>query len=87
MKIHNSLVPARGAGQIPQANAINGKSWLMSTITIHNSSGNTRGNAQIPQANAINNSSRPLMKDTSPYSTFNLSLDRQVKLMESEKLA
>ena len=83
----NSLILAGGAGQIPQANAINGKSRQMSTITIRNSSGNAGGDARIPQANAINDSSQSLMKDTSPYSAFNLLLDRQDELMELEKLA
>ena len=87
MKIHNSLVPAGGAGQISQATAINDKSWLVLTINIHVSSCDARCDARIPQVNAIHDNSQPLIKDASPYSAFDLSIDRQDGLMDSEKLA
>ncbi len=54
IKIHNSLASARGAGQIPQANAINDKSQSVSAIGIHHPSSHAKGAAQFPGANAIN---------------------------------
>ena len=64
MKIHNSLISVGGDGQIPQANAIDDKSRLVSAIVIHHPSSHTRGAAQFPQAHAINDNSRPLMEGT-----------------------
>ena len=62
MKIHNSLILAGGAGQIPEPNAINDKSWLVLSINIHNPSSPARGAAQNPQAHVIDDNSWPLIK-------------------------
>ncbi len=58
---HNSSGYARGAAQIPQANAINDKSCPNLTMNIHSSSGYPGGTAQIPQANDINDKSHPYL--------------------------
>ncbi len=48
------MVSTGGAGQVPQANAINDKSQSVSAIGIHHRSSHAGGAAQFPRANAIN---------------------------------
>ena len=87
MKLDNSSISTRGAGQFPEPNAINEMSWLVPTVNIYYPSNHARGAAQIPQAHAMIDNSRPQIEGAGPYSAFNLSLDKHHVLMESEKLA
>ena len=59
-KKHNSSVSAGGAGQIPQANAINDKFQSVFAIGTHHPSSHAGGAAQFPRANAINVGSHPV---------------------------
>ncbi len=87
MKLDNSPIFARGAGQFPEPNAINDMSRLVLAVNIHYPWNHAGGAAQIPQAHATIANPQPLIEGAGPYSAFDLLLDKHHELIELEMLA